>query len=187
MTYQPRKIKLKNNLHRDTSFTTDDIITIPYNSYADQFWHGFDQNIISVSNLLIQVITELIDNQNCIIPGASSNHLEDIYFTLYSNFGRHLNSDELQLTHVTIHDQRLSKLINIFHQTKMSATFDDVVNAIVNYIYQIDPNNQLTISHHMQTALLISSMSYSDNYDPFTYRYDPKTASWKKRNAPIQY
>lgn len=186
MVYQPKKIRLQNNLHPSSSFTNHDMIMIPYNSYADQFWYGFDQNIMPVSDLIIQIITELINNRTCIIPGANTNHIEDCYYTLYCNFGKHLNPQELTLTNVTIRDQRITKLIEIFHDTKLSATFDDIVNLIVNYIYQLSPNNQLTISHYMQTAILISAMSYSEKYDPFKYQYDDKSHKWKLRIAPIK-
>lgn len=186
MTYQPKKIRLQNPLQSGVSFTNQHMITIPYNSYAEQFWAGFNQNIIPVNDLLIQLITELINNQTCIIPRANTHQIEDCYYTLYCNFGKHLNSQELKPTKVTIDDSRIHTLIDLFHDTKLSATFDDLVSLIVNYIYQLTPQNQLTISHHMQTALLISTMSYSGKYDPFQYQYEPHLFRWIPRKTPIE-
>lgn len=159
------------------SFNHNLALLIPYNQQIDQFWHKFDSQVEPIVDLIINTITDLINQQQTTIEIPPTKELT------YNQLIKTYQSDLLNYTNyepVAIIDVRIEYLNRIINATDTNVTLNQFVNAILRFITKASNSNQLTISSTLQTNLLQSATKIM-HIDCMKVKYDAMQRKFVKR------
>lgn len=153
------------------TFNADMAIMIPYNQQLDLFWKQFDSQIQPLDELLINNVTDLINDRKIIlkIPDNKQETYEAILDIYHEDLSGNIDYEPVAML-----DARLTQLNHILSEVNNNTTLNKIINAILAYYMGQTDSNQLAISEDYQNAIFKTANKIL-NVDIINHRYNSRS------------